>query len=246
MIKFQPDGPVAHLLLNYYFNCYSLAQMQVTGGEMLMLRDPAASSMDTFYLVAGQYFDVSPKCARACAYELLACKSNIVNVFHPCTQGNYGGDYQETFRYTRSILSFPVPYPDENGKIPDINPTVMTAFNSSSPPHNKFALDAQLSRRDLNVVSTFLLDDTTNAVLPGALILSGVFQQDGSNAPFLQPIVFSFKKKSFNVAPFFQLYNNYSCANLQLFSSEDVAMYNILLGGVSYFYSSPSGGTHTS
>ena len=144
-------------------------------------------------------------------------------------------------------MTFPVPYLDENRKIPSIEVSYLNAFNSTSGAHNVFSLDAQLARRDLNVVPTFLpnsLDSRTGKALPGALILSGVFQQDGSNAPYLQPIVFSFNKediilpgkedtpiKSFSIKPFFQMYNNYSCANLQLFSAADQAIYNILLGG---------------
>ncbi|KAL5499509.1 hypothetical protein EMCRGX_G010943 [Ephydatia muelleri] len=205
---------------------------QVTGGEMLFV--PASSSVskaDTFHLVVGQ-----------------------------CFEGNYGGrgDYQDSFKYSRSILTFPVPYLDANGNIPTIELTVLNASNCTSDAHNKSALDAQLARRDLNVVPTFLptsFDEKTGKALPGALILSGVFQQDGSNAPYLQPIVFSFNKedtklpqdpdnpiKSFTVKPFFQMYNNYSCANLQLFSAKDQAIYNVLMGGVSYFFSSDTGG----
>ena len=38
------------------------------------------------------------------------------------------------------------------------------------------------------MTGTFKLDDGTD----GATILSGVFNQDGSNAPYLQPIVVNF------------------------------------------------------
>ena len=178
------------------------------------------------------------------------------------TQGNYGGDFKDSYKYSRSVLTFPVPYLDEEGRIPLVEITALNAFNCASDAHNKFSLDTQLARRDLNVVPTFIpssFDSTTGKALPGALILSGVFQQDGSDAPYLQPIVFSFNKeeiilpsnpdksnsiKSFTVQSFFQLYNNYSCANLQLFSAKDQAIYNVLLGGVSYFFSSCEGGTY--
>ena len=185
---------------------------------------------------------------------------------------------EEYFKYARSILRFDVPEPvlDANGilQIPTIKHVTLNAFNCTSEAHNKHCLDAQLARRDLTVVPTFLpqsFDTSTNTALPGALILSGVFQQDGSNAPFLQPILFSFSKNdivvtpsscaidppsdvppqckseppthihSFQVGSFFQIYNNYSCASVQLFSPKDSAMYNILLGGVSYFYHTPKG-----
>ena len=40
------------------------------------------------------------------------------------------------------------------------------------------------------MTGTFTFGDGT--ALPGATILSGVFNQDGSNAPYLQPIVVNF------------------------------------------------------
>ena len=155
-------------------------------------------------------------------------------------------------------MMFVVPYPDGNGSIPPaIEVTAVHACNSAIDLSHKSSIDSQLARRDLNVVPTFLpnsYDATTKTALPGALILSGVFQQDGSNAPYLQPIIFSFNQgytpvpgrsdpvPSFTVGSFFQLYNNYNCANVQLFSARDKAMYNVLFGGVSYFYSSDAGG----
>ena len=195
-------------------------------------------------------------------------------IYSTCTyfiiyfQGNYDGSSSEKFKYARSILRFDVPSPvtDANGtlQLPKINAFILNAFNCTSDAHNAHSLDAQLARRDLTVVPTFLpqsFDKHEKKALPGALILSGVFQQDGSNAPFLQPIIFSFNQKdttinppngqdasiattipSFQVGSFFQLYNNYSCASVQLFSPKDSAIYNILLGGVSYFYKSPEGG----
>ena len=183
-------------------------------------------------------------------------------------QGNYGGDPSHTFKYTRSIVAFNVPKPEanpDNGtfQLPSIAAVTLNAFNCTSDAHNAHSLDAQLARRDLTVVPTFLpqsiySDADKKKAFPGALILSGVFQQDGSNAPFLQPIIFSFSSgditinppghgkaktiPTFQVGSFFQLYNNYSCASVQLFSPKDSAMYNILLGGVSYFFKSPEGG----
>ena len=89
---------------------------------------------------------------------------------------------------------------------------------------------------------------------PGAVILSGVFNQDGSNGPYLQPIVVNFNpalksvKKPTDQIPiftsrtFFQLYNQYDCANAQLLSIKgaentvDATQYNVLMGGVSFFY----------
>ena len=254
--------------------------VQVTGGEMLFV--PASSSVskaDTFHLVVGQCFEVSSHtvcilldfCGKYSAskqtqqhflHDTLKAYMYVHCLSSYTTQGNYGGDYQDSFKYSRSILTFPVPYLDANGNIPRIELTVLNASNCTSDAHIKSSLDAQLARRDLNVVPTFLptsFDEKTGKALPGALILSGVFQQDGSNAPYLQPIVFSFNKddtkppqdpdnpiKSFTVKPFFQLYNNYSCANLQLFSAKDQAIYNVLMGGVSYFFSSDTGGRYTS
>ena len=158
-------------------------------------------------------------------------------------------------------MTFPVPSwaEFENGKKPVIDVKRLDAFNctSAAPNEYKYGLDAQLARRDLNVVPTFLPNSfNSDTALPGALILSGVFQQDGSDAPFLQPIVHSFMMQdiilpgqppdnpthSFSVQTFFQLYNNYSCANIQLFSAEDKAIYNVLLGGVSYFFSGTKDG----
>ena len=84
---------------------------------------------------------------------------------------------------------------------------------------------------------------------PGAVILSGVFNQDGSDAPFLQPIVVNFNSTikpvdnsakhipTYASRAFFQLFNQYDCANAQLLSIEDNAtQYNVLMGGVSFFY----------
>lgn len=82
----------------------------------------------------------------------------------------------------------------------------------------------------------------------GAVILSGVFNQDGSNAPYLQPLLINFntdlvtrsanpnKIPIYTSSAFFQLFNNYNCPNIQLFSAEYGIMYHVLLGGVSYFY----------
>jgi len=42
----------------------------------------------------------------------------------------------------------------------------------------------------------------------------------------------------FSSRPFFQLFNNYDCCNLQLFGTEKLQgyIYNVLCGGVSFFY----------
>ena len=92
---------------------------------------------------------------------------------------------------------------------------------------------------------------------PGAVILSGVFNQDGSDAPYLQPVGVNFnptlspvndpdtKIPVYTSRAFFQLFNNYDCANAQLLSqkagktSNEAAQYNVLLGGVSYFFKTP-------
>ena len=92
---------------------------------------------------------------------------------------------------------------------------------------------------------------------PGAVILSGVFNQDGSDAPYLQPIVVNFNPTLETKTPspteipiftsrtFFQLYNQYDCANAQLLSIEDGAtQYNVLMGGVSFFYKTDDIGKH--
>ena len=92
---------------------------------------------------------------------------------------------------------------------------------------------------------------------PGAVILSGVFNQDGSDAPYLQPVVVNFnqtlspvdkpdtKLPVYSSRSFFQLFNNYDCANAQLLSQKagkkgnEAAQFNVLLGGVSYFFKTP-------
>ena len=92
---------------------------------------------------------------------------------------------------------------------------------------------------------------------PGAVILSGVFNQDGSDAPYLQPIVVNFNPTlktnsptpsqipTFTSRTFFQLYNQYDCANAQLLSIEDGPIqYNVLMGGVSFFYITDDIGKH--
>ena len=108
---------------------------------------------------------------------------------------------------------------------------------------------------------------------PGAVILSGVFNQDGSDAPYLQPIVVNFNPTletkcptpslipTFTSRPFFQLYNQYDCANAQLLSipkdppkdatkdptkghPKGPTQYNVLMGGVSFFYKNDDIGKH--
>ena len=93
---------------------------------------------------------------------------------------------------------------------------------------------------------------------PGAVILSEVFNQDGSDAPYLQPVGVNFnptlspvndpdtKIPVYTSRPFFQLFNNYDCANAQLHSKSkdwkkgnEPAQYDVLLGGVSYFFKTP-------
>ncbi len=99
-------------------------------------------------------------------------------------------------------------------------------------------------------LSTFILATFTNGKgYVGAVIFSGVFNQDGSDAPYLQPLLINFnpnltaqgsanpkKIPMYTSASFFQLFNNYNCPNIQLFSAEQGVMYHVLLGGVSYFY----------
>ena len=99
--------------------------------------------------------------------------------------------------------------------------------------------------------------DKPASAFPGAIILSGVFNQDGSDSPYLQPIVVNFnpnleaetstvplKIPIYSSRPFFQLFNNYDCANVQLLSQAGgtATQYNVLLGGVSYFFKTQDAG----
>jgi len=94
---------------------------------------------------------------------------------------------------------------------------------------------------------------------PGATILSGVFNQDGSNSPYLQPLVVNFNPENKTISnpnpqsismytsyTFFQLFNNYHCCNVQLFSvgqDKQGYIYNVLVGGVSLFYKTKNDST---
>lgn len=53
------------------------------------------------------------------------------------------------------------------------------------------------------MIGTFKFED--GKAYPGATILSGVFNQDGSNAPYLQPIHVNFNKE--NMTRYTALYN---------------------------------------
>lgn len=44
------------------------------------------------------------------------------------------------------------------------------------------------------MIGTFQFEDGKAKAYPGATILSGVFNQDGSNAPYLQPIHVNFNQ----------------------------------------------------
>ena len=98
----------------------------------------------------------------------------------------------------------------------------------------------------------------THTAKPGIIILSGVFNQDGSNAPYLQPIVVNVNPSNktppnakrpnqeiptYSSEAFFQLYNNYNCASVQLYSqsTDYQGTYHVLVGGVSYFFSEKPG-----
>jgi len=207
--------------------------MQVTGGVMMFNPasnepgTPVSPAQDHLYLVVGQTF-----------------------------QGSYVSEKSDTYTYIRGMRKFAVPYPTGQGgtALPPIVVTEITAtIDTSNSPDYSAAMSSQLARRDLNVVPTFLpgtFKFEDGKAYPGATILSGVFNQDGSNAPYLQPIHVNFNKENmtrdpnpsyipvFSSRPFFQLFNNYDCCNLQLFSTEKLQgyIYNVLCGGVSFFY----------
>lgn len=90
-------------------------------------------------------------------------------------------------------------------------------------------------RRDLNVVAT--VKKVRSTLELGYVALSGVFTPGGDDTPgaWTAPIEIEETGSSQMVDPsdFSQAMNNYSCANLGLFSQKTGSMYTLLFGGIS-------------
>ena len=145
----------------------------------------------------------------------------------------------------------------------DLNvvPSFLPGKRAISSIHYTYCYIFALAIMTQNITETYLPagDNKPAQCSPGAVILSGVFNQDGSNAPYLQPVSVNFnptlspvtdpktKIPVYKSHAFFQLFNNYDCANAQLVSQkapgkdgkDDAAQYNVLLGGVSFFFKTP-------
>ena len=72
-------------------------------------------------------------------------------------QGSYASGDPDIYTYIRGMRKFAVPWPTQGNPLPPIVVTdIIPSSDTSNSPDHDAAMSAQLARRDLNVVPTFL------------------------------------------------------------------------------------------